>query len=304
MVLSLLLLPLLLLLLYFIVRPRPVTIPIKNRHVFITGGSIGIGLAIAEQAAAEGAARISLLARSLDKLEAAKQSIQKAYEKVEVSIFPADVRDYDAVQHAIREAGPIDILVVNHGVYVIQELENQGLDVVKFMIDVNLMGTFNVIKAALPLMKDRKNRGPASIALMSSIAGQVCVYGYAAYSATKFGLRGLAEALQQEVISDDIHLSLIFPPVTETPGLEEAMKTMPEISKIMVGSDMMKAEEIGKITINGIKCGRFSIPCNLLGQMVAIATAGLSPQRSFVMASIEVVFAGVFRFVALLFQWH
>ncbi|OMO86941.1 Short-chain dehydrogenase/reductase SDR [Corchorus olitorius] len=173
MVLSLILLPLLLLLLYFIVRPRPVTIPIKNRHVFITGGSIGIGRAIAEQAAAEGAARISLLARSLDKLEAAKQSIQKAHEKVEVSIFPADVRDYDAVQHAIREAGPIDILVVNHGVYVIQELENQELDVVKFMIDVNLMGSFNVIKAALPLMKDRKNRGPASIALMSSIAGQV-----------------------------------------------------------------------------------------------------------------------------------
>ena len=168
---TLLFLPFLLLLLYFIVRPRPVNIPIKNRHVFITGGSIGIGLAVAKQAASEGA-RISLLARSLDKLEEAKQSIRQAYE-VEVSIFAADVCDYDAVQRAIKESGPIDVLVVNHGVYDIQELENQGLDVVKFMIDVNLMGSFNVIKAALPLMKERKDREPTSIALISSQAGQV-----------------------------------------------------------------------------------------------------------------------------------
>ncbi|KAK6255011.1 Short-chain dehydrogenase/reductase SDR - like 10 [Theobroma cacao] len=298
----LLLLPILLLLLYFIVRPRPLTIPIKNRHVFITGGSIGIGLAIAKQAASEGA-RISLLARSLDKLEEAKQSIRQAYQ-VDVAIFAADVRDYDAVQSAIKEAGPIDVLVVNHGVYVIQELENQGLDVVKFMIDVNLTGSFNVIKAALPLMKDRKDKWPASIALMSSMAGQVGIYGYAAYSATKFGLRGLAESLQQEVIEDNIHVSIIFPPVTETPGIDEARKNMPELSKIIVGSGVMKAEEIGKITVDGIKCGSFSIPCNFLGQTFAIATAGVSPQRSFLMASLEVVFAGLFRFGGLLFQWN
>ena len=49
------------------------------------------------------------------------------------------------------------------------------------------------------------------------------IYGYAAYSASKFALRGLAEALQQEVIAEDIHLSLIFPPDTETPGLAEGI---------------------------------------------------------------------------------
>ncbi|KAE8701736.1 3-dehydrosphinganine reductase TSC10A [Hibiscus syriacus] len=182
---GLLLLPILLLLL-FIVRPRPVNIPIKKRHVFITGCSMGIGLAIAKQAASEGAG-ISLLVRSLDQLEKAKQSIHQVYE-VEVSIFSADVRDYDSVECAINKAGPIDILVVNHGVYYLEELEKQGVDVVKIMVDVNLMGSFNVIKAALPLMKDRKDRGPASIALMSSMACQVGTYGFAAYSATKFGL--------------------------------------------------------------------------------------------------------------------
>ncbi|KAK8642813.1 hypothetical protein V6N13_012145 [Hibiscus sabdariffa] len=300
--LGLLLLPILLLLLYFIVRPRPVNIRIKDRHVFITGGSMGIGLAIAEQAASEGA-RISLLARSLDQLEKAKQSIHQAY-GVEVSIFSADVCDYDAVECAINKAGPIDVLVVNHGVYYVEELEKQGLDAVKLMIDVNLMGSFNVIKAALPLMKDRKDKGPASIALMSSQAGQGGIYGFAAYSATKFGLRGLAEALQQEVLAYNIHLSVIFPPFTETPGVERERKTMPEITKIITGGGGVKAEEVAKITIQGIKSASFSIPFGVDGRAVAIATAGLSPQRSFFMASIEVVFAGVFRFAALLLEWY
>ncbi|GKV38558.1 hypothetical protein SLEP1_g46455 [Rubroshorea leprosula] len=300
---TLVLLPFLLLLLYFIVRPRPVKIPIKNRHVFITGGSSGIGLALAHQAASEGA-RVSLLARSLDKLKEAKQSIRLS-SGVDASIFSADVRDFEAVQRAINDAGPIDILVVNQGIFVPQELEKQELDEIKFTIDINLMGSFNVIKAALPLMKNRKDQGPASIALMSSQAGQVGIYGYTAYSASKFGLRGLAEALQQEVIADNIHVSMIFPPDTETPGLEQENKRRPEITKILAGSSgSMKADQVAKKTLDGIKSGSFVIPCNFEGHMLSIATAGLSPQRSFLTAFLEVVFAGIARLIALCFQWN
>lgn len=59
------------------------------------------------------------------------------------------------------------------------------------------------------------------------------IYGYTAYSASKFGLRGLAEALQQEVIGDDIHVSLIFPPDTETPGLEQGAISIWKRSVVM-----------------------------------------------------------------------
>ncbi|KAL6954339.1 3-dehydrosphinganine reductase tsc10b [Sarracenia purpurea var. burkii] len=208
--------------LFIIVRPRPVKIPIKGRHVFITGGSSGIGLALAHQAALEGA-RVSILARNRGKLEEAKRAIQLST-GVDVAVFSADVRDFDAVKTAVEEAGPIDVLVCNQGVFVPQELERQEMEEVKFMIDVNLMGTFHLIKSALSGMKNRKERGPASIAIMSSQAGQVGIYGYTAYSASKFGLRGMAEALQQEVIADNIHVSLIFPPDTETPGLEEGLE--------------------------------------------------------------------------------
>ncbi|GLT81453.1 hypothetical protein SLA2020_528380 [Shorea laevis] len=303
MVLFLILAPLLLPVLYFIVQPRPVKIPIKDRHVFITGGSSGIGLALAHQAASEGA-RVSLLARSLDKLQQAKQSIRRS-SGVEASIFAADVRDFDAVQHAVNDAGPIDVLVVNQGIFLPGELERQGLDEIRFMIDVNLMGSFNVIKAALPLMKNRKDQRLASIALMSSQGGQVGIYGYTAYSASKFGLRGLAEALQQEVIADNIHVSLIFPPDTDTPGLEEELKMRPEISNIIAStSGLMKADQVAKKTLDGIKSGSFSIPFDFIGHLISIGTAGLSPQRSFLMAFVEVAFASMARLAALCFQWR
>ncbi|KAJ9180789.1 hypothetical protein P3X46_008996 [Hevea brasiliensis] len=293
----------LLALLVLIVRPRPVKIPIKNRHVFITGGSSGIGLALAHQVALEGA-QVSILARSLEKLKEAKHMIQLST-GVDVAIFAADVRDFDSIQKVVAEAGPIDVLVVNQGVFLPQELEKQELDEVRFMIDVNLMGSFNMIKAALPGMKTRNGRGPASIALMSSQAGQVGIYGYTAYSASKFGLRGLAEALQQEVIADDIHVSLIFPPDTETPGLAEENKRRPQLTSIIAASSgAMKADEVAKKALDGIKSGSFVVPCNIEGSLLAIATVGLSPQRSFLMAFVEVVAAGLVRLVALCFQWN
>ncbi|XVE68665.1 hypothetical protein DITRI_Ditri09bG0087100 [Diplodiscus trichospermus] len=300
---ALLLAPFLLLILYVIVRPQPVTIPIKNRHVFITGGSSGIGLALAHKAVSEGA-RVSLLSRSLDKLKEAQKSIRLAY-GVDVTIFAADVRDYEAVERSIMDSGPIDLLLVCHADYLPQELVKLGLDEVKSMIDVNLMGSFNVIKAALPLMKNRKDRRPASIALMSSQAGQVGIYGYTAYSASKFGLRGLAESLQQEVISDDIHVSLIFTPYIDTPGLEEERKARPELTDIIGGSSgtLLKAEEVAQKALDGIKCGSFSIPFNWEGHILVFSTAGLSPERSFFVAFLEVFLSGISRFVAFFFIW-
>ncbi|KAJ8563576.1 hypothetical protein K7X08_032028 [Anisodus acutangulus] len=287
----------------FIVLPRPVKIPIKNRHVFITGGSSGIGLALAQQAASEGA-QVSILARNTSKLEDAKESIKLSTGR-DVAIFSADVRDYEAVKKAIEEAGPIDVLVCNQGVFVPQELETQDVDEIKFMIDVNLTGTFHLIKAALPGMKNRADRGPGSIAIMSSQAGQVGIYGYTAYSASKFGLKGLAEALQQEVIGENIHVSLIFPPDTETPGFAEENRRRPQLTSIIAASSgAMKADEVAKKALNGIKSGNFIVPCNFEGFFLSIATTGLSPQRSFLMAFVEVIAAGILRVVGLCFQWN
>ncbi|CAL4884869.1 unnamed protein product [Urochloa decumbens] len=290
----------------FLARPRGARVPLKGRHVFITGGSSGIGLAMATAAAREGA-RVSILARNLARLEEARAAIQRDSGRSDVSVHAADVRDADAVARALEEAGPVDVLVCNHGVFVPQELEKQDVEEIKWMVDINLMGTFHLIKAALPAMKTRtrETRLPGSIAIMSSQAGQVGIYGYTAYSASKFALRGLGEALQHEVITDNIHVSLIFPPDTETPGLEEEHKRRPELTNIIAGSSGgMKANDVAKKALDGIKSGKFIIPCNFEGAMLAVATAGLSPQSSPVMAFLEVIGAGLMRFAALCFQWN
>lgn len=294
---------LLLILLRLITRPRPTKIPIKDRHVFITGGSSGIGLAMAHQAAAQGA-RVSILARDPKKLEEAKQEIRLST-GIDVAVFSADVRDFEAVKRAVEEAGPIDVLVCNQGVFTPCELEKQEMEEVRFMIDINLVGCFHLVKAALEGMKkNRRERGPGSIAFMSSQAGQVGIYGYTAYSASKFGLRGMAESLQQEVITDNIHISLIFPPDTETPGLAEEEKRRPQLTSIIAASSgAMKANEVAKKALDGIKSGSFFVPCNAEGVLLTIATAGLSPQRSYVMAFVEVIAAGIIRIAALCFQW-
>ncbi|EOA21099.1 hypothetical protein CARUB_v10001439mg [Capsella rubella] len=295
----------LLIILALIVRPRSVKIPIKSRHVFITGGSSGIGLALAHRAVAEGA-RVSILARSTEKLDEARRSIQLAT-CVGVATFSADVRDFDAVSKAVDESGPIDVLIVNQGVFIGKELEKQSHEEVKFMIDVNLVGSFNVIMAALPAMKAREGRGPASISLVSSQAGQAGIYGYTAYSASKFGLQGLAQALQQEVISDDIHVTLLFPPDTDTPGYEEEQKKRPELTSIIAASSgSMKTKEVAKICLDGIKAGKFTVTCHYIGFLLSIASAGMSPQGSFWVAFIEVMFGGLTRLVSLVVQsqWY
>ncbi|KAM0065701.1 putative 3-dehydrosphinganine reductase [Helianthus debilis subsp. tardiflorus] len=288
-----------------IVRPHPIKIPIKSRHVLITGGSSGIGLALARQAAAEGA-RVTILARDLNKLEEAKNSIQLST-GVEVNIVSADVCDFEAVKEAVKSVGPIDVLVCNQGVFVAQEIVNQEMNDIRSMINVNFIGTVNLVKAALPGMKNRSDRKPVSITFMLSQAGQVGIYGYAVYSGTKFGLRGLAEALQQEVIADDIHVSLIFPPETNTQSLAKAKRMMPRLTSIMAAtSSTMQADEVAKKALNGIKSGSFFVFCNLEGFFLSIVTAGFSPQRSYLMASVEVIFSGVARIAALWVQrtWY
>ncbi|XXG80785.1 hypothetical protein AAC387_Pa09g1565 [Persea americana] len=235
----------------------PIKVPIKDRHVFVTGGSSGIGLALARQATFDGA-RVSILARNPNKLEEARASIRQST-GADVAVFSADVRDADALQQAIEKAGPIDVLICNHGVFAAQELELQDLEAVKFMIDVNLTGTINLIKAALPGMKNRGDRGPASIAMVSSQAGQVGIYGYAAYSAK-----------------------------TDTPGQSQDLKTRPELCNIIVASSSpMKPDEVAAVTLNGIKSGTFSVACNFDGVMLSVATAGFSPQRSYLVAFLE-----------------
>lgn len=82
-------------------------------------------------------------------------------------------------------------------------------------------------------------------------------------------------------------------------------KVRPPLTSILAASSgAMKADEVAKKAFNGIKSASFIVPCNFEGLLLAIVTAGLSPQRSFLMAFVEVVAAGLLRVAALCFQWN
>lgn len=91
----------------------------------------------------------------------------------------------------------------------------------------------------------------------------------------------------------------------DTIHLPSENKRRPELTNILAASSgAMKAEEVAKKSLNGIKSGSFMVPCNFEGFLLSIATAGLSPQRSFPMAFVEVIGAGLVRIAALCFQWN
>ena len=81
-------------------------------------------------------------------------------------------------------------------------------------------------------------------------------------------------------------------------------KRRPPLTNVIAGSSgAMKAEDVAKKALDGIKSGSFIVPCNFEGHLLSIATAGMSPQRSFLMAFVEVLTASPVRFLALCFQW-
>ncbi|KAJ7544411.1 hypothetical protein O6H91_09G078300 [Diphasiastrum complanatum] len=299
---SLVIFPVILVLLLWLIRaPARVQIPIKGRHVFITGGSSGIGLELAKLAATQGA-RISILARDRKRLDEAESYISK-HSSHEVKTFSADVADYEAVVRTMEAAEEIDVLICSHGLAVVRSLEDISIKDVNTMLDTNLKGNINIIKAAISKMK-QPHDNPRSIAIVSSQAGQTGVFGLAAYSATKFGLRGLAEVLQQELFFYNIRVSLIFPPDTYTPGFIEENKGKPDITKELSStSTAMEAIVVAKKTLSGIKAGHFFVACNFDGLVLNLATAGVSPQPSLRLAIAEVLLAGFMRIISLCLLW-
>ncbi|XP_078446232.1 3-dehydrosphinganine reductase TSC10A-like [Wolffia australiana] len=285
-----------LLVLSVVIKPGGARVPIKGRHVFISGGSMGIGLAIAKQAAAQGA-RVSLLARGRQKLEESRDEIRRDT-GADVSIYSAEVRDEEGVKKALHDARTVDVLVCSQGIFVPRELVLMDMEQVRNTLDINVVGTFNLIRHALPAMQQASGNdsSPRSISIVSSQAGLLGIYGYTHYCASKFALRGLAEALQQEVIAHNIRVSLVCRPPVETPGYLHGIEKFPELTRILQRSSPKVGEDdVARGTVNGIKSGQFFVPCNFQGFALSLAFSGGSPATSPLKALFDVALAGVSR---------
>jgi 3-ketodihydrosphingosine reductase len=180
------------------------TIEIKDKHVLITGASKGIGKELALLCFQMGS-RVSLLARDKQCLEEAREYILSHSgpdaNEDRIKIYSVDVaKDYlelcKAVQNLESSLGPVFVLFNLVGKATSLRFEDTPIEEFQSMINVNYLSTVNSIKAVLPTMMSRKE---GLIEITSSIGGLLGIYGYTAYSASKFALLGLAESLAMEV---------------------------------------------------------------------------------------------------------
>ena len=206
---------------------------LSGKVAFVTGGSRGIGLAIARVLVLEGA-QVAITGKSDAHLSAARPLIE-AEGPASVETLKADVRRYEDVERALAAVvsrfGGLDIVINNAGVGIFANVADMTPDQWSEVIDTNLTGVFHVCRAAIPHLR---RRGGGTIINISSLAGKNSFITAAAYCASKAGLNAFSEALMQEVRYDNIRVSYVMPGsvATEFAGGDEAKgadwKTAPE----------------------------------------------------------------------------
>ncbi len=182
---------------------------IENKIAVVTGGTKGIGRAIAESLLTAGAA-VFICAR--DKVEL-KRALEQLSASGKVDGEVCDVRSESQVEMMLKECervfGGIDFLINNAGIGIIgKTVEEMSADEFEQTLQTNLFGVFYACHHAIPMLK---KRGGGYIINISSLAGQNAHPKMAAYNASKFGLNGFSEALMQEVRADNIKVTTICP---------------------------------------------------------------------------------------------
>jgi 3-dehydrosphinganine reductase len=140
--------------------------------------------------------------------------------------------------------------------------------------------------------------GSGRIVLVSSQAGQVGVYGYTSYCATKFALKGFAESLQMELARDNIYVTVAYPPDTDTPGFAEENKTKPIETQLINGtSGVLSAEEVAKNIIASARKGSFSCWFGINGFLLECLTSGAQPITSMLELISQTLTIGLARLI-------
>lgn len=206
---------------------------LKGKTAIVTGGSKGIGRAIAESLVKAGV-NVSLSARDQIEVDRAAAELN-AVGPGRAAGYVCDVRDDTQVTiyfaQTVEQFGGVDILVNNAGIGLFAPVESMSVDEFRAVIETNLCGVFYCCHEAIPLMK---KRGGGYIINISSLAGSNPHPRLAAYNASKFGLNGFSEALMQEVRHDNIKVSYIMPGSVNTefggdvPSDEKSWQLSPE----------------------------------------------------------------------------
>ena len=222
----------------------------QGRHVVVTGGGKGIGKAIAERLAAEGAT-LSLLAPNIEELEGVAR-------RVGGDAHDCDIRDRESVDSAFAAAasarGPIHALVANSG---IGGPNADGPDD-RFaeIVHTNLFGTYWCIRAAGRHLSPGPE--PRHVVVIASILARIAVPGYTAYSASKAGLLGLVRSFAAELAPDQVQVNAICP------GWVETDMAWQGIDAIVEATGMSRDEAVADV-LREVPLGRMAQPADIAG---------------------------------------
>ncbi|MGE7609609.1 3-ketoacyl-ACP reductase [Peribacillus frigoritolerans] len=220
-------------------------ISLKGKTALITGAGRGIGRSTAIALAKEGV-HLGLIGLTMSNLEKVTAELEQ-YD-VNVSAATADVADLEAVHHAVEhiksDLGSIDILINNAGIAKFGGFLDLTPEEWEKIIRVNLMGVYNVTRAVLPDMIERKS---GDIVNISSTAGQKGAPVTSAYSASKFAVLGLTESLMLEVRKHNIRVTALTPSTVAT---DLAIET-----NLISGNpeNVMQSEDLAELLVAGLK---------------------------------------------------
>src|ERR1041385_6287621 len=216
---------------------------LTGKIAVVTGGTKGIGRAIAE-ALVDAGASVVITARNQDEITKAVSEVSSTAKG-----YVCDVRDYNQVKSLFADVGTVDILINNAGVGIFSSVESMSIEDFHTVLETNVFGVFYCCHEAIPLMKQR---GGGYIINISSLAGANAHQRMAAYNASKFGLTGFSEALMQEVRHDGIKVSYVMPGSVNTAfGGDE-----PDESK----SWQLQPADIPRVVLDLLRHGERSLP--------------------------------------------
>jgi short-subunit dehydrogenase len=183
---------------------------IAGHRVLLTGATGGIGRAIARELHGRGA-HLLLSGR---RTEALDQAVAELGERADA--LPADLQSPEQARDLVERAGRVDVLVANHALPASGRLDEYTSEQVDRAIDVNLRGPIHLAHALVPAMVER---GSGHLVFVSSMSGKVASGGASLYSATKFGLRGFATSLHDELRDQGVGVTTVFPGFISDAGM-------------------------------------------------------------------------------------
>jgi NAD(P)-dependent dehydrogenase (short-subunit alcohol dehydrogenase family) len=215
-------------------------VTLTGKVAVVTGGSRGIGLAIARALVVRGV-KVAITATSETTLRAAVDELAGAGDRGAVLPIRADVRQpvemEDAIGHAAAQFGGLDVLVNNAGVGLFRPVADMSLDEWRTIVETNLSGVFYSCRAAIPRLRAR---GGGWIVNISSLAGRHPFPEAAAYCASKAALNAFSEALMQEVRYDGIRVGYVMPGSVRTdfgarrPGSDDWRLSPDDVAQVVV----------------------------------------------------------------------